>query len=70
MDKLRNDATHGLDSERERRDVQQQLVLHIAGQNARLHGRAQSDHFVRIEFRMRLGFEQTSRPPREPAECA
>ena len=59
MDQLRHHAAHGLDAERERRHVEQQLVLDRAGQNRRLHRRAQRDHFVRIQLGVRLGAEQT-----------
>ena len=58
MDQLRNHAAHGLDAERERRHVEQQLVLHGARQNRRLHGGAERDHFVRIQLGVRLGAEQ------------
>ena len=34
------------------------LVLDVAGQNAGLHRRAQRDHFVGIQFGVRLGAEQ------------
>jgi len=45
----RHHAAHRLDAERERGDVEQQEILHVAGENARLHGRAEVDAQVASE---------------------
>ena len=58
VDQLGHGAAHRLDAERQRRHVQQQLVLDLARQNARLHRRAQRHHLVGIQFGVRLGAEQ------------
>ena len=59
LDDLRDDAAEGLDAERERGDVEQQQVLGgraggAAGEDLRLHGGAEGDHLVGIEFGVRL----------------
>ena len=54
FDELGHDATHGFDAERQRRDVEQQHVLHFAGQHAALDRRADGHDFVRIDALVRL----------------
>ena len=49
LDQLGGDATERLDAERERRHVQQQHIAHVAGQHARLDGRADRDHLIRVD---------------------
>ena len=54
---LRHGAAQRLNAQRERRHVEQQHLfgrLGCAGQNVRLHRRAQRDHFVGIQFDVRL----------------
>ena len=60
VDQLRDDAAHDLDSERQRRDVEQQRVLHIAGEDRGLNGCSESDDFVGVELGMGLGSEQVA----------
>ena len=58
MDQLGDQAAHGLDAERQRRDVEQQLILNVAGENAGLNGGAEGDHFIGIQFGVRPRAEQ------------
>src|SRR5438270_665368 len=48
FDQLREHATQGLNTQRERRYVQQQDVLNFAAQHATLNGCAHRDHLVRV----------------------
>ena len=57
LDQLRHHPTHRLDSQRQRRHVQQQHVVDVAGQHAGLDGRAQGHHLVGIDPAMRLSAE-------------
>ncbi len=53
----RHRAAQRLNAQRKRRHVQQQHLfggLRSAGKNVGLHGRTQRDHFVRIQFDVRL----------------
>ena len=58
LDEAREDAAQRLDAERQRRDVEQQQVLDVARQHARLHGRADRDHLVRVDALVRLLAEE------------
>ena len=49
LDDLRKDATEGLDPERQRRDVEQEDILDVAGEDAALDGRPDGDDLVRID---------------------
>ncbi len=53
-DHRRRDAACGFDGQRERRDVEQEHVLHIALEHAALDGRADGDDFVRIDALVRF----------------
>ena len=55
---FRHHAAHGLDAQRQRRDVEQQHVFHAAFENVGLHRRAQRHDFVGIEFRVRAAPEK------------
>ena len=46
------------DAQRERRHIKQQLILNRPRKNARLHGRAQRHHFIRIQLGMRTRAKQ------------
>src|SRR6185312_13698331 len=48
-DENRHHATERLDSERQRRHVEQQYILLLAGENCTLNRRADRDHFVGID---------------------
>ena len=50
----RGDAAEGLDGQGQRRHVEQQQILDLAGQHARLHGRADGDDFIGVDAAMRL----------------
>ena len=50
----RHHAAERLDAERQRRDVEQQQVLHLAREHAGLDGRADRDDFVGIHALVRL----------------
>src|SRR5206468_9642940 len=54
LDQLREDATHRLDTERERRDVEQQHVLHFALEHAGLDRSADRDDLVGVDALVRL----------------
>src|SRR4051794_232200 len=54
LDELRHHAALGLDAERERGDVEQEDVLHVAGQDARLDGGADGHDLVRVDAAVRL----------------
>ena len=47
-------AAVGFDAQRKRGDVEQQHVLHAALENVGLHGGAERDDFIGIEFGVRL----------------
>ena len=58
---LLDEATHRLDSERERNDVEQQPVFTlrlVAHQHVRLHRGAERHHFVRVEVVERIALEE------------
>ncbi|CAB4873131.1 unannotated protein [freshwater metagenome] len=54
LDQARHDAALRLDAERQRGDVEQQDVLHVAGEHAGLDRRADGDDLVRIDAAVRL----------------
>ena len=57
LNDLRDGAAERFNAERERRDVEQQHLfggLRCAGENVGLHGGAERDDFVRIQFDVRL----------------
>ena len=64
MDESRHDTTHRLDPEGERHDVEKEHVLRPAGEDIRLHGRAERDHLIRVDVDEWLGAEQF---PHDPA---
>ena len=49
LDELRHDAAERLDAERERRDVEEEQVLHVAREDAALEGRADRDDLVGVD---------------------
>ena len=55
---LRHHAAKRFDAERERRYVQQQHVLHVAGKHAALYGCTDRDDFVRVHAFVRLPAEK------------
>ena len=54
----RGHAAQGLDGQGQRRHVEQQQILDLAGQHAGLHGRADGDDFVGVDAAMRLAAEE------------
>ena len=58
IDQLGHHAAQRLDAERQRRHVEQQHVLHVALQHARLDGGANGDHFVGVDALVGLAAEQ------------
>ena len=54
LDQLRHHAALGLDAEGERGDVEQEDVLDVAGQHARLDGGADGHDLVRVDAAVRL----------------
>src|SRR5579884_3703806 len=60
LDQLGENAAQGLDTERERRDVEQQHVFDIADQHSGLNGRANGYHFVRVDAAMRVAIEDAA----------
>ncbi len=52
-DHRRRDVAGGHDAQRERGDVEEEHVAHVALEHAALHGRADSDHLVRVHALMR-----------------
>ena len=54
LDEPGHHAAEGLDAQRQRRDVQQQHVLDLAGQDAGLDGGADGDDLVRVDALVRL----------------
>ena len=54
FDELGEDAAFGFDAQRERGDVEQQHILHFAGEHAALDGSADGDDFVGIHALVRL----------------
>ena len=57
-DHRRHDAAERLDAERERRDVEEDHVLHVAGEHAGLDRRADRDDLVRVHALVRLLAEE------------
>src|SRR5205807_4394905 len=49
LDQLRRNATHGLDTERERNDIEEQDIFHVTPQNTALDRRADCDDLVGID---------------------
>ncbi|EPE99888.1 NAD-specific glutamate dehydrogenase [Rhizobium grahamii CCGE 502] len=58
LDQTGEDATEGLDAERQRGHVEEQNVLDVALENAGLDGGAECDDFIRVDALMRLLTEQ------------
>ena len=58
LDQLREQTAFGLDAERERRDIEQEHVLHFAAQHAPLDRRAQCHDLVGIDALVRLLVEE------------
>ncbi len=58
LDQLRRHAAQRLDPERQRGHVQQQHVLHVAGQHAALDRRAHRHDLVRVDALVRLAVEE------------
>ena len=58
LDELGHHAAQRLHAERQRGDVQQEDVLHLAGEHAGLHRRAHRHHLVRVHRAVRLLAEQ------------
>ena len=59
FDDLGHDATEGLDAQRQWRHVEQQHVLHVAGEHAALNRGAHRDRFVGIDVLARFPAEQS-----------
>ena len=59
LDQPREHAAERLDAERQRSDVQQKHVLHIALEDTGLNRRADCDDFIRIDTLMRFLAKQT-----------
>ena len=57
-DHHRHHAAERLDAERERRHVEEDHVLHVAGEHAGLHRRADGDDLVRVHALVRLLAEE------------
>ena len=57
-DQRRHHAAQRLDAERQRRDVEQQQILDVAGEHAGLNRRADGDDFVGVDALVRLLPEQ------------
>src|SRR6267142_2917834 len=55
---FRNGTAVGFDAQRERRDVEEQHVVHAAVEDVGLDGGAEGDDFVGIQFRMRLAVKK------------
>ena len=72
--KRRHDAAERLDTERQRSHVEQQHILHVAGEHAALDSRADRNHFVRIDAFVRVLAEELAdellhfRHPRRSAD--
>ena len=58
LDELGHDATERLDAERQRGDIEQQHVLHLARQHARLDAGADRDRLVGVDVLARLLAEE------------
>ena len=58
VDQRRHHAAERLDAERQRRHVEQQQILHLAGEHAALNGRADRDDLVGVDALVRLLAEQ------------
>ena len=58
LDHLGHHAAQGLDAQRQRRHVQQQHVLAVAGQHGTLHGRTDGHGFVRVHVTTRFLAEE------------
>ena len=54
---FRDNAAHGFDAERERRHVEEQHGLHAAFENVSLHGGAERDYLIGVEFGVRRAAE-------------
>src|SRR5258707_7070624 len=54
LDQFGHHATLGLDSQRERGDIEQEHILHLTLEHARLDGRADGHHLVRVHPLVRL----------------
>ena len=70
LDQLRHHAAEGLDAERERRHVEQQHVLHVAGEHAALDRRADRHDLVRVHALVAAPCRRTPSPSAAPAGCA
>jgi len=57
LDERREHAPLGLDAQRERRYIEEQHVLPLAGEHRTLDGRTYRDDFIGIHALMRLLFE-------------
>ena len=60
-DHRRRDGTGRLDGQRQRRDVEQEHVLHVALEHAALDGRADGDDFIRVDALVRLLVHELAR---------
>ena len=65
-----HDTAQRLDAQRQRGDVEQEDVLHVAGQHAALNGRADGDDFVRVDALVRLLAEDSLHQLLDDAACA
>ena len=81
LDEPGEDAAQGLDAEGERGDVEEEEVLHLAREHARLDGRAHRHHLVGVDplvgllaeellhQLLHLGDAGRCRPPAPPRRC-
>ena len=81
LDELGHHAAQRLDAQRQRGDVEEQDVLHLAGEHAGLHRRADRHHLVRVDRAVGLLAEEllhrllhhrdagASRRPAPPRRC-
>ena len=58
LDELGHDAAQSLDTQRQRRDVEEKQILDLAAQHARLHGRADRHDLVRVHTLVGLAAEE------------
>ena len=57
----RGDTAGGFDGQRERRDIEEEHVFHVALEHAALDGRADGDDFIRVDALVRLFADELAR---------
>ncbi len=58
LDQPGGDSAQGFDSQRQRRDVQQEDIFHVSGKNSGLNRGTERHHFVRVDAAVRLFLKQ------------